>query len=239
MKYNPKIPYQKYQTDRHQSAYSYFFFGTDLTVKLDKEILPKTKYEVQEHEGFNWVVLNQKPKQSQTLEITRDLPITRNYDYQEELSLDVLNDDQNYQTYLIHDLDTKVNNKVTPGGPLLDKYLKKDGSTDIDQSYLPHYGDQMITKGQIDSMYSHIPEGPVGPIGPVGPKGHQGEQGEEGSKGPNGLHGPKGDPGSKGAKGTHGHQGNSGDGFVIKGSKPQADIIAGNRVLGDLWIDFI
>ena len=154
--------------------------------------------------------------QGSIIVIKRNLEITRDIQYYEngDLRAEVLNTDQDYQTYLIQDraLDDKYNLQV-PNVPGFDGTLPP-----------PQAGYYLQWNPSGTGIYNSVGtpgiRGPEGPVGPVG-IGKTGPEGPIGPIGPQGIQGPKGP---------------ARVGVVLKGHATQAEILQKQGQSGDLWI---
>ena len=161
-----------------------------------------------------------------TVLIKRNLPTDRTTQYQEngDLRADVLNEDQNYQTYLIQDvhLDKKYNLQV-PRIPGFNGQLP-----------LPQPGYYLQWNPSGTGVYNSI--GTPGVRGPEGPRGLQGNPGTNGVDGGVGPQGIQGTVGPRGPQGPQGNQGIQGAGINLMGHDTEANIIAKQGNSGEMWI---
>ena len=164
--------------------------------------------------------------QGSIIVIKRNLEITRDVQYHEngDLRAEVLNGDQDYQTYLIQDraLDDKYNLQV-PNVPGFDGTLPP-----------PQAGYYLQWNPSGTGIYNSVGtpgiRGPVGATGPTGSTGQAGLDGSTGSSGPQGIQGPIGPIGLQGLQGIQGA------GINLMGHASEADILAKMGQSGDVWI---
>lgn len=142
MAYNTAEPRAEYSANAGQTEFDFvfkIFLTSDLKVYLtpfgqisndDMDILTENVDYTISINGDNGgtVSLTNPTSEDDIIVLVRDLPIKRDYDYQQggDLSSDNLNDDQNYQTYLIGDKQSDGN-----------RFLKLSNTAIVDTNLLP------------------------------------------------------------------------------------------------------
>jgi len=141
--FNPNPPVAKYTATAGQDTYPFIFriyFDTDLLIYAvpigaDPEaavpLVVNVDYTVTiDGDNGGVVTLTVPSTLNDEIVIYRDLDVTRYIEYQTsgDLLAEVLNEDQNYQTYLIADLENKVREELTGQAPgTSSDYVRKTG----------------------------------------------------------------------------------------------------------------
>lgn len=248
MAFNSTLPYVEYTINSGQTLFVYGFkvyFTGDVSVYLtqngtQRKLLENADYTVSiTGDNGGTTTLLTPANSGDLIVIRRELDLNRLVEYQTsgDLLAGTLNDDQDYQTYLIQDISADNNNFLSvPQGvpnftgefpaPGAGEFIKwNDQGTQLETEAL-----EAGPKGETGDT------GDTGAPGIPGPTGAQGNTGLSGPQGIQGLQGSQGDIGSTGEKGEQGEQGLQGTGVNVIGSDTVANIYLISGAAGDMWI---